>query len=204
MRKKLMTLGIFMALLGLSAVVQATTITYTDFVKFSGSGSGTPDVTATIEDFGANTVKITMFGPGLLSSDKITEWYFNVTLPGLTSGDFTNIGAQTGGVAVAYDDNKADGDGKYDILFTFPTSGDTFIGTDQSVWQVTKNELDALDFADLAFPAGGLGPYYSAVKLGNAYWGTETNPAPEPIPEPGMLVLLSAGLLGLWAVRRRK
>ena len=81
---------------------------------------------------------------------------------------------------------------------------DTFVAMDQSVWTVKKTGLDAPDFADLAAPGGGAGPYYSAVKLGNAYWGTGTNPAPEPVPEPGMLMLLGAGLLGVWAVRRRK
>jgi hypothetical protein len=49
---------------------------------------------------------------------------------------------------------------------------------------------------------GGFDP--SSITNVSFQYGTALDDPNVPIPEPGMLLLLGAGLLGVWAVRRRK
>src|SRR6185503_10467667 len=60
---------------------------------------------------------------------------------------------------------KADGDGKYDVLFQFSTTpGDSFTGGEQISYLITGiTGLDAMDFYRfLSLPAGGHGPFFAA------------------------------------------
>ena len=205
-------------LLGLGASVQAD-ISFENFQKFSGSGSGTPDVRATIKDVKEDSVKyveITMDATNLLGSDKITEWYFNVN-PAivLKASDFLNttLASANDAVTVKYNALRPGGGGFFDIEFTFSTGGqDKFGPGEWSTWTVTSNGLVASDFkfmSELGPGTGSAGPFYTAVKLGNAYWGAtgeastmELNGV--PIPEPTTMLLLGSGLIGLAGYGKKK
>ena len=204
MKKALLGVAFLFLVLAAHGTAKADTATFTDWVKFQGAGAGTPALSVTIEDIAVNTVSITMDATTLLGSDKITEWYFNVTVGVGTSPVYSS--GQNGSVLAASDTYKADGDGRFDILFQFPTSGDTFVAGDMSVWTLTFAGLTANHFSTLSAPEGGSGPFFSAVKLGNAFWapGSVNGETVEVnVPEPGTLTLLGMGLCVAGVFRKR-
>ncbi len=194
------------ALILSGASTHASTITFTNFVEFNGSVIA--NVVATIEDTGTNTVKITMDATNLSGSGKITDWYFNVSQPGLTASEFliTKAASPNDAVTVSYDSLRAGGDGYFDIDFTFHNSGNTFVAGEKSEWTVTHIGLDASDFMGFSMPGpgpGNPGPYYSALKFED-FFGSKTDPGPATAPEPATMFLLGSGLLGLAGYVRRK
>jgi hypothetical protein len=189
---------------------QATTITFTDFQKFSG-GADRPNVTATIEDTStAGTVQITMSASTLVDNGKVFGWYFNVGLPGLSRANFAySSGVVASSILVDYSNPtnpttlKADGDGYFDILFSFPGTGvGTFDAGEQSIYTVTHAGLTAEAFKALSSTGGGQGVYYSVVKQ-SSWWGTETTKT-TAVPEAGTLMLLGPGLIGIGLYRWRR
>lgn len=62
----------------------------------------------------------------LASSEKITEWWFNVSQTGLIAGNFTHVTNPANVVAdsivVAYDSLNVANGGDFDIRFSFPTA----------------------------------------------------------------------------------
>ena len=92
-------------------------------------------------------------------------------------------------IATGTDNFKADGDGFYDILFTFAVGGppSTFVNGDSIELTISGiSTLDALSFFQFSAPAGGHGPFTSAAHVqntgggGQSGWITDgTNGAPE-------------------------
>ncbi len=187
---------------------------------FSGTpASGSPPwAEASFRDVSPGMVLLTITNLNLTSSEKVTELYLNLN-PALnpTSLQFTLSSGSSGVGApqpsLGVDGFKADGDGKYDILFAFdqqPVSA--FSSADYLTYTITGiPTLTSLDFNYLSSPSGGHGPFVAAMHVQglSASGVSDTNSYSgwiSPIPEPGPgLLLLSAGsaVLGLRAWRRR-
>ena len=149
----------------------------------------------------------------------LRELYFNLNPSYSPSALALSLEGGSGGfltptVSLGADLFKADGDGKYDILFSFDEGGTDatrFTDNEYLVWQITGiPNLTAADFACLSQPAGGVGPFYAAAHVQRigaellSGWIAATDISTlSVIPEPTALTLLVGGLaLVIW--RRRK
>jgi len=132
MKKSILLLPVFsgfcllLIALAVRFPAQADPIIFTDFNKFNGDPPNTPFAKATIKDVAVNTVQVTLEAFNLASNDKITEWHFNVSLPGLLSQDFAHVVTSPANVAansvtVSYDNLSPENKVNFDILFTFLT-----------------------------------------------------------------------------------
>lgn len=228
--KKRLALAVLLATFGAGGAgsAQATALVVDMDFLFSGSDpAGT--YTATFDDTlcGPDCVRLTMSSSGASgefidgSGSGKFGWGFNLD-PALdaTQLAFTFIsGNDADNIATGSNDFKADGDGFYDIVFSWdPNTTDRFDNGTTVIYDIKMTGLDALDFNfTSACPQSscGTGTYRSAAHIqglagGLSGWLGDTPPPDEPpppppetIPEPGALLLVGSGLLGLWAARRR-
>jgi len=208
----------------------ASSVTY-DFGQVSGgpTPAGTPPwVEASFSDVGmpSDTVQLTLTAENIAPGAYVSCWYFNVnSLLAPSSLQFTQTGSagSFGAPTIATGPNafKAGPDGKFDILFSFNTTGDDsarFTSGDSVTFAISGiSGLTVQDFNALSTCAGGSGAYTSAAHiesgpndcpswvnpsatdliLGNA----DTRP---PVPETSATItLLGASLAGIEALRRR-
>ena len=200
----------------------AATYSYEFLTEFSG---GTPpDATAPWATLSFTDViggvELDLHLSGLTSPENAKFFGFNfgpnpgnaalqTRLSGLT---FTNTGGQAASSISAPTLNayKADGDGFFDILFNYPTSGDYFGAGEHSIYKITGSSVTASDFNYQSLTGGGNGIWYSALHVqqtgtsnGGSGWIGATVAA--PVPEPEIYAMLAAGL-GLmgFVARRRK
>lgn len=198
------------ALLGCAASARASVV-YDFNTEFSGGtppSGPAPWIIATFS--GTSTpgqVQLTVTTAGLTSSEKISGLYFNLD-PTLDVNDlsFHSLNGGSGTVddsSLQLGENQfmADGDGKYDILLSYPTSKGTFNGGDTSSFDITYSgagTFDAASFFFLSLPAGGHGPFYAAAHVlntsssGGSGWVAPVS----AVPLPPSLPLLAAGLFG--------
>lgn len=200
----------------------AGTLTFDFNIEFSGGTppAGTaPWISATFDDSfgGPNTVRLTMSTANLVGQEFVGSWYFNFdpaldpTLLSIVGVDTTAVGATT--IGLGTDAFKADGDGKYDILFDFPPPPGAFAGKftagETVVYDITYvSPIDVSSFDFDSAPDGGHGPFRSAAHVQGIGPDGEDSGWVAPgngrqIPEPAALLILGAGLLGLGMLRRR-
>jgi hypothetical protein len=215
------------ALLSPTKSSAASGITYQFDNEFS---SGTPPagaapwITATIQTETPGTVLLTIANNGLIGSEFVSGFYLNLN-PNFnslnlsisyvsSSGGFLIPSVDSGTIERGTDSFKADGDGKYDVLFDFSTSSGATFGSGGSVtYEISGiSGLTADDFVYLSAPNGGHGPFYAAAHVQGIGADGSLSGWVEPslgalqfqVPEPscGALLSLSLGVFGF--VRRWK
>ena len=204
------------ALIGVLAIGLATearadpvVFDFTGAPEFSNSGAPSliGSVKVTISDI-VGGVEIKTEVSGLNPAAKLFNLYLNVDPYQFGSGSsFVNIAGRFG----LEDGFKADGDGYFDWRLDFVNS---FNSGTASV-NVTGTGLDSTDFLAWSQPGQGSdpnkGPFMAAIHVGDVSgdntdsgWYAASAGGDTPVPEPGSLVLLGAGALGLLWYRRRK
>lgn len=223
-RRFLLASAATVALGAFSQSASAAVVQFNFDNEFSGGqipAGATPWLTATFDDGGsAGSVQLTL-DSGLVANEFYSGIYFNLD-PALDASalGFAYDGASTGpaaSVSTGTDAFQADGDGLYDILFSFPTSnaGDRFGAGESVTYSITGAGLTADDFAFFSAPRGGKGPFFAAAHVQGigvefcsdqdaAAGGCGSGWIAPPVPVPAAVWLFASGLLGLVGVARRK
>jgi hypothetical protein len=203
------------------SVARANTVTYDYNYEFSTGTTPTgpaPWIRAVFQDVTPGTVTLTLTTPDLSGSEFVSGWYFNLNPNLNVSSSYLNFSGASGGtftpptIQQQEDGYKADGDGKYDILLSFNTSGGAsaqFTSGDTLTYTITGVGVDAgltaADFLCLSTPAGGHGPFDSAAHvqgIGNGGSGWVEPSGGNSTPDGGAtIVLLGSALLGLGLLR---
>lgn len=186
-------------------------------------------MTATVEDIAANQVRITMSAHDLVGDEDATRWYFNLD-EGLqldpSNFSFARAASDPGTVGnvdigVGTNTTKADGSGGfYDLTFDLPPPGNRLSAGELLVYDITYSGAGTFGADSFKFLSsdgfGGTTQYYSAVKIqslagGESTWVGATDVGGGGgggpggvVPEPGTMVLLGTGLLGIAGVTRRR
>jgi hypothetical protein len=211
----------------------ADTVSFTLDTEFSGAQQPAGHLVLTFSDIAANHVRLTIQGAlENAGQEKATGVYINVdpALVGSTKGatfdmNFVLNGAESSGVFTApgvsksVNNHKADGDGYFDVLFSFANGGGgIFNGADKAVFDITSGSLsfDANSFDFLSHPSGGgHGPFHAAAHIQGVSQNSTNNgsntggsgwiaPGENPIiPLPQPVLLAGAGLFALAGMRRR-
>lgn len=208
----------------------ALTLKFDSLISGAKPGGVAPWLKATFENHqqtvnSVNTagVLLTLTAPGLLTTPQefVTKWYFNVDTN--IENDLSSLKflPYTIGTVLAkkneYEFNangqNAGSGEKFDIYFEFQSSNQNnnrfHNGDIAEIFLYGVNNLKAESFYALSSKAGnGDGPHYYAaahvqgLSNGNSGWVGAAMPA--PIPEPGTLLLLGSGFIGLAVYRHRK
>lgn len=209
------------------AKAEATGVLYQFDNVFSYSGSASspagpgPWVDATLQD-NANGVLLTVDNLGLTGGEFLSQLYLNINpLDNVNNLTFTFVSGTSGVTAptiqTGEDGFKADGDGKYDILFNFDTVNSGRFGAGDSITYLIAgiSGLSASDFKYLSTSAGGQhGPFYGAGHIqgiagqtgSDSVWiDPSLGPQIVSVPEPASIALLaiSFGLWVMWHLRTR-
>jgi len=171
------------------------------------SNTPTGSITVTITQSGANTVQ---FNIANNTNGDIDEIYFNNTLATVAAWGTAGACADCSAITFGMNAFQADGDGRYDLLVQFPTSGGAHGATrfepgSTVVFTVSATGITPETFLALSSPAGGSGPFFTAahvISIDSAGGGSGWIPGSE-VPEPATLLLLGSGLFGVAAGVRK-
>ena len=220
------------ASIGLASLVpfsaKAVTLEYDFGQVFTGDGPVSPVqpwVVATFTDgVTPGTVLFSVSNPNLTGAENVDELYVNLN-PIFSPNDLTftlqssSPGFTVPTISEGVNSFKADGDGKYDVLFQFSQGGTAFGVGDSMTYLISGGanipNLSAMDFAYMSAPAGGNGPFYMAIHVQriqlptgqSSGWVAPLNNQYTVVPEPssGLLGLLLGGVaFGLRSVGRSR
>ncbi len=225
---RIRSLLLAVGLAGLSALMMpaqspAAMLIYSLDTEFSGATapSGSPPwVTVAMNDYGSpGSVEMTLTAPGLTGNESVFLLYLNLA-PTLDPDDLTfaldaksRAAMTTPTISTGVNAFMADGDGKYDIRFSFASGGppETFVTGDfitYTIGGIPTLTVDSFNFN--SSPAGAHGPFRMAAHVQNTGDNFEASgwiAGPDPVvPEPSSLALLVLGAIGVtgWRLLRRR
>lgn len=209
-----------LCLVGLAANTASASLVITLDYEFSGATSPSAPPVVTIANSGVDQVTVTLDLTALQSAEFTSGIYLNfdpAKAGSLGSLSFAHSsGVVASSIAVGANAFKADGNGDYDILFSFPSGppADRLGGGLTSVYVISG--VSGLDESDFNFRSVGSdkGHFLAAAHVqgigtgGNlSGWVGDQGGAPgtTPIPEPSTLAMALVGLgaFGFVKLRRR-
>jgi hypothetical protein len=209
--------GVVACTLGsLSPKAYGTGFVYQFDNSFSGGvpGGHAPWVGATFQD-SSQGVLLTVDNGGLIGTEFLSELYLNInpadntkisSLKFTLEGETAGVSAPT--IQTGVDHFKADGDGLYDVLFSFATANAGRFGAGDSVTYLISGipGLTAADFQFLSTPDGGHGPFDAAGHIqgiqcmdDSGWIDPSMGPLPIATPEPAAtaVLIVATGVFGL-------
>ena len=191
----------------------AFALTYSYDFRTEFSGGTAPDGTApwaflTFQDVSPGLVSMNLSLLGLTAPEHVKDFYFNYG--GTAPLTFTKTGGQAASISMASDGFKADGGGKYDVIFSFPTaaSGDRFGAGESTSYNIAGSGVTAAKFNFQSSPSGGNGTWYSAMHVQNTGGNNKDSgfigATVAPIPEPESYAMMLAGLVVVGFIARRR